>query len=752
MDVIIIRHTDFLIQVSEEEEDTDGYFHETFIKTKERDTEEYFVTEYLFSDMPLLEEFSIWDPVKDDLNKGKITAVKHPVFFENRLYRINVEFLSDISNPRIYSKDKKVTRVFKVKETTYGAFIVWGTACFKNDVGFFDLNINYDAGTIPKTVIFRFEIFSVRMTLKKHFPVMINDIEVIYPRLVLDYMKISYHNTDSVPGGYSDMLWWIFFDNIYKRILRNFQAIFEHPHNQYTRVEKAKRLREIRIVTDKLQEKIERYSGDPNKYFVVHGSLPLEDNYENRFVKFVLKDIIDKFQRIYKRVNAHEVCKQMTNEYRAQLEFAYKSLARMPEHPFFRVVGDIDTVEKVTYVLANKNGYDALRQDWEKLKKGYRLFEGLYEIELKNIDYLYMLWCFLEMVALIKSMGGKKVKVIKMPETMPDQFILSADKDMSSRIIFEFDNGDVVELYQELLYDNKFDKNDSGAVIGSVRPDIVLRVRKRDLPDKLYLTYLFNAKYRVVKSEDANLPDLPYGTDMDRLHMYRDIIYYREKGKNKLSKEVMGIYLLYPGHATLEQIENMNSQMPPDACGIPFCPGQDVTNALLKNRISYIINTEAVKLLRESHPQKGKEYKRDETFVFIPVIKEEDFMRIHYLQNAEMPLFDYKSFLPALGEGTLRYFAHYVEGKGIKYVYEIVSHYWKARKDVYPPDHELFQDETRKCLVLKLDNKRTLDEYLQVKGVVSNIRYTKMEYINNPVNGFIKTITERDTLLGGENS
>ena len=310
-------------------------------------------------------------------------------------------------------------------------------------------------------------------------------------------------------------------------------------------------------------------------------------------------------------------------------------------------------------------------------------------------------------------------------------------------MIFEFVNGDVAELYQELLYKDQYD---AGAIIKSVRPDIVLRVRKRDLPDKLYLTYLFNTKYRVETSGDPTLPDLPHHHDVGQMAWFRDVINHKEKRTNKLNKEVMGGYILYPGRATPEQIEHLNKLMPADACGIPFCPGQDLTNALLGERISYIINTTAVDLLREASPQTGKEYKREEQFVFIPFIKKEETSLLNYLENEEMPLFEYKSFLPALGEGTLHYFAHYVEDKGIRYVYEIVSHYWKARKDVYPPDHELFRNEARMCLVLKLGNRRILDEYLQIRGVVSNLRYTKMEYINNPSNGFIKTISERETM------
>jgi hypothetical protein len=739
MDILIIKHADLSIEFSTDYPVIKTTLYEDYNSAMRRAGSEYLSTAYDLSEEPL--KFSIWDPVEDDLRSMVISAARHPVFFQGRSYGIVIVCPKAVSVLWIYAKNKQIKHSFKERPMENGSLLI-GNITFQNDVGAFDLVINYTVGTISKTVIFKFEVFSVKLALKKHFPLMIGDIEATYPRLVLDYMKLTYHAANNAPGSYSDMLWWVFFENIYKSILKNFQFIFDKPYSALTKGKKFQKEDQIENPTAILKEKLKKYAGDPNKFFVVPGNLRLENNYENRVVKFILKDIVHKFQQIYKQVKEHDAGKRMTNEYKAQLEFAYRSMEWLREHPFFELIGDIGAVKETSNVLANRIGYAGLFKDWNKLKEGYRLFEGLYEIELKDIDYLYKMWCFMEIGALIRSLGGKKVKVIKIPEIMPDQFILSPDKDMNARIIFEFKNGDVVELYHELLYDNK---DDSESGMEAVRPDIVLRIRKKDLPDKLYFTYLFDTSYRVTKSNDEQLPDLPVDTEMNGMRKYRDIIYFKEK--NRYTKEVMGIYLLYPGEGTPEQIRNMRKKMIPDACGIPFCPGEKTINSLLEDWLSNIINTEAAKLLRDTYPQKGKEYKKDEVFVFIPFIKKEDAIQLNYLENTEVPLFDYKSFLPALGEGTLRYFAHYSEGKGIKYVYEIESFYWKAGKDVYPPDHELFRDDVRKCLVLKLVNKRVLDEYLQIRGVISNMRYTKMEYLNHPINGFVKTISERETLL-----
>lgn len=735
MDILIIKHTDLTIEFSADFPQLETSLYEDYHSAMERASAEYLTTTYEFSEEPV--EFSIWDPVEDDLRIIPISVAKHPVFFENRSYGIAIVCPEAVSVVWVYARNKQIRQSFKEIRIKDGRLLV-GNIIFQQEVGSFDLIINYTIETIAKSVIFKFEIFSVKVALKRHFPLMITDIETTYPRLVLDYLKMTYHAANSAPGSYSDMLWWVFFENIYKSILKDFQSVFDQPYSTITKGKKFKKDERIENPTSILNEKLKKYAGDPNKFFVVPGNLLLENNYENRVVKFILKDIVHKFQQVYKQVKEHDAGKRMTSEYKAQLEFAYKSMEWLKGHPFFDLIGDIGAVKEISNVLANRNGYEGLIKDWNKLKEGYRLFEGLYDIELKDIDYLYRMWCFMEIAALLRDLGGKKVKVIKVPEIIPDQFILSPDKDMNSRIIFEFKNGDVVELYHELLYEDK-------KIPASVRPDIVLRIRKKDLPDKLYFTYLFDARYKVMKSTNRELPDLPFDTDMNGMRKYRDFIYLKEK--NRYSKEVMGIYLLYPGQGTQEQINNLHKMMAPDARGIPFCPGEETNNSLLKDWLSHLITTNAVTLLRETYPQKGKEYKKDEAFVFIPFIKKEDTIQLNYLENTEMPLFDYKSFLPALGEGTLRFFAHYSEGKGIRYIYEIESFYWKARKDVYAPGHELFRNDVRKCLVLKLGNKRVLDGYLQIRGIISNMRYTKMEYLNHPINGFIKTISERETLL-----
>jgi hypothetical protein len=747
MNIIIIEHADFRLKIRTVYSSMNAFL-DLYQRAKERNTIDYFSTSYWCSDK--LNKFEILEPISGICKENSIDSVDYPVFLEDQSYNFMIEFLADISNVGIYSKTKEIENAFRTDKTKFDANLLSGNIKFKGNIGSFDLNICYDRGTIPTIVVFKFEIFSTQLSFKKQFPIMVKDIDSIYPRLVIDYMKPTHHFFESTPGTYHNVIWWIAFENIFKNILKNIHIIFEHTYSAQVAGKVRKVKSEINEPAPEQSEELTIYKGDPNKQFELPGSLILKNNYENQVVKFVLKDVIKKFEHIYKLVTNTAAGKRMTNSYRAQLEYVHKALSGVTTHPFYRELSDIVAVKKITHVLKEKTGYVDLLNDWNKLKGGYKLFEGVFKIELKDTAYVYRLWCFLGMVEIIRLSGAKQVKVIKVPEVMPEHFLALADKDAHACIVFEDRNGNKIELYHELKYDEDF-SDGSGTFSGPVRPDIVLRIRKADLPDDLYLTYIFNSRYSVRESEDNKYPDLPTLESLAEMHEYKDAVYFSDRKNGKLRKEINGGFVLYPGTGKLKQFMHMRESMAPDAGGFPFSPGADVTNVLLEDLISHIIHTDGTTLLKDTTPHKGMEHK-DDTIMLILYIKKSETALIDYLKTTDTPVLEHKSFPPALGENRLRFVAVYIEGTGISALYEIEHFNWKSRKDVYPPDHNLFRNETRKCLVLKLKNKRVLDTPLQIKGVINNDRYTKLEYFNNPVNGFIKTISERETITRNHNS
>ncbi|SFE77232.1 PD-(D/E)XK nuclease superfamily protein [Chitinophaga sp. CF118] len=743
MNIIIIDHADFLLEISQEYMDAERIFSETFYKAKSRNTEKYFATAYSFSDMPLLRDFSIIDPKSCMAKNRQIESANYPVFFENTQYLISIEFIGDISEPKIYSKNKEVERVFKVQYTKHGCPIVFGNLEFRNCMGSFELNINYVRGTIPKTVVFRFDVFSAMVALKRDVPLMIKDIERIYPRLILDYIKITDHSFYNISGEYHEIVWWIVFDNIYNSLLKHFQYILDHPHISGTENKVWGKEEQVSSPKPALAAKMSRFRGNPHKFFMIPRGRKLEDNNDNRVVKFILRDVINKFRQIYPSVKKSESGKRMSNEYKGQLEFVEKALWVLQDDPFFQSVSDISEIRTMSHVLSLKSGYDGLLDDWKKLNEGYGLFEGLNALELKDSPYVYKLWCFLNMAEVIKSLDCELIEMVKVPEPTLAQFGFLPDKKMNARFKFKFGNGDILELSMELSYNDKYDENN----IEAFRPDIILKVQKRDYPAKTYLTYLFDARYRTVESENEDQPDLPHPIDLVRMYYLRNKVNDSEYKKNRQRTEVMDTVVFYPGQGTLKQFKNLMAQNEQEGVrGIALNPGQVSTNSLIRDYISNIVNKDVATLFKEAYHNTRTDYRKEEVFIFIPYIAKGNTSLINYLKETKAPLFCFEKFLPSLGNGLLGYCAPYIEGEGIPVIYEITGHDWKPRKEVYPPDHELFQENNTECLVLKLKHKEALKEPFQIKGVVKAMRYTRMKYLNKPVDGFIKTIPERETL------
>jgi hypothetical protein len=759
MNILTIDHTDFTLEIDLANARGVADFEYAFETAEKRHTPENFETAYLFSGV--VKKFQIWMPASKKVEIADIHAIKHPVFFENIAYTVSVDFHPDVVDASFYSRVKNVRSLFKVRETKGGNAFGSGDLTFNNEPGEFDLIIDYDLKTVSHSMLFQFTVFSAKLDSKKDHPVLVKQIEDVYPRLAIDYLRKTYHHFGTEGRGDSDILWWTIFGNIFRSLLRHLKVIVENPYKELSAGREAVRDVSIKKAKGPLADKLERYSGQPDKYFEVKKKSPAEDNYENRYVKHIITDILEHYQRIYKKVLKDSSITRMDKQYRMQLEFVGVAIATLPTHPVFKTVGKHKDGKRYSPVLGNRPGYTGLIRDWEMLKMGFELQEGLYEIELKDIAYLYQIWCFFGMAGLLEQITGVAPEIKKMPKIKISTFRLSPDKNMHSKIVFPCADGTNIELYQELRYTNDFDAADAGTFDGHVCPDIILRIGKKDQPRNLYLTYLFDAKYRLVETTRYDMIDKmdePLPQDLTKMRDYREAIYNRKKKGQRYehSKEVMGAYVLFPGKGKLEYYERYYREiiLATNIGGFPFLPGNTVGSTLLEKHLRFIITEDAARLLDKVPPQKGRTYKVADAYVFVDLVAAADYGLFEELVAGEAALYPCRTFDQAVGDGKVRYFAPYIEGRGIPCFYEITGTNLKSRRRIFPPGHPAFRDEGRKYMILKLANKEMLDDYVQIKGMAGNRRYTQIKYLYGPKYGFISTVPEKDVYVSdhGEES
>ncbi len=749
MNVLTLDHRHFTIEIDLANARGGEDFENTFITAKKRHLPENFETAYLFTGH--LRMFQIWSPESGNVEEADIHEIRHPVFFENIKYTVSMDFHPDVVQPSFYSRTKNVKNWFKVRRTKGDTAFASGDLKFNNEPGEFDLIIDYKLKTVSYSMLFQFTVFSSKLDSKKDHAAMIGKIEGVYPMLAIDYLRKTYHHFGAEGVGGTDILWWTIFGNIFRSLLRHLKIIVKNPHKELSVGKEVVNIRKIKKATGPLMDKMERFAGQPRKYFEVRKKILAEDNYENRYVKYIITDILEHYKRIYKKVLKDSSNERMDKEYRIQLEYAGDAIASLLVHPVFSAVGKHKYKKRFSPVLGNHPGYTGLIKDWETLKMGYELQEGLFEIELKDIAYLYQIWCFFGMVDLLKKITGVSPDIKKMPEIKNAPFRLSPDKNMHSKILFSCANGTNIELYQELRYTNNFDTEDAGTFDAQVCPDIIMRIGKNDQPRNLYLTYLFDAKYRLIESsryDKIEKMDEPQPDDLKQMRDYREAIYNRRNNQTGYEhfREVMGAYVLFPGNGKAEHYDRYYREiiLTSNIGGFPFGPGNREGTALLEKHLRMIIAEDTARQLEKIPPHKGLRYKVADAFVFVDLVDAADTAMFYDLIENEAVLYACRKFDQAVGDLKVRYFAPYIEGRGIICFYEIVSINYMPYKKVYPPGHPLFRDEGRKYMVLKLQEKEMLEGYVQIKGMAGNRRYTQIKHLYSPKEGFIKTASEKD--------
>lgn len=99
------------------------------------------------------------------------------------------------------------------------------------------------------------------------------------------------------------------------------------------------------------------------------------------------------------------------------------------------------------------------------------------------------------------------------------------------------------------------------------RPDIVLTIVK---PDGFELTYLFDAKYRLLDDNRLNQEDreelnafqgadTPPADAINQMHRYRDAIYYGSDRQTHAAKEIIGGYVLFQVEETMKVSVSVSS-------------------------------------------------------------------------------------------------------------------------------------------------------------------------------------------------
>lgn len=688
--------------------------------------------------------FSIYDYVSDGLIEVGADSCA-PVFFENKDYFVGVRFKEKnrITKPSIYSRLREVQDKFQ-HESSLG--YLSGTINYGNDIGRSELMVRYFKDEEQLECILGFEVFPTKLDYRNDFNKIVDDIERVYPQLVLDFLKRTYSSFKIGDSQKSDLIWWQVFGGLYKELIKAANFILAKPHSRLQKEIRFVTADRVRHWTKSNEERFAEFRALPETKYITEYKKLTTDTIENRFLKHAMTQTSARYRKL-KQYVSKKFGDTISADFRAELEEIELTLSSIVANPMFRTISPFKGLRQESLVLQRATGYATVYRCWLMLNSGLRFLEGIQRIELKNIAELYQIWCFLEMKRvlelLLQKQGPDEVNIAKI---RIDNFVATMDRGIKSEVAFIAGNGDRVELYHDLQYE-KYHQDIGRSFTVSQRPDIVLRIVKSDLREKYVLTYLYDAKYRLQSDDRSDRPDFPTEDAINQMHRYRDAIYFVNKDNSKPEKEVIGAYVLFPGKGDPGQVESSSyfrSIADVNIGAFPLAPSDTALRSLLEKHLSAILESDTEQTLKELLPHKANTYEAPNPEVLIGIVPDETHAAC--FENSALPFYYTGKVKPNFfGYKSLRYFAPYRLGEGIREYYEILSYAISPRNEIFKPGHELYRDhDLSERLVVKLGKRTQIAQdgrpFKIADGTIRHFRYTNLSFIRNPRNNKIDVL------------
>lgn len=630
------------------------------------------------------------------------------IFFDNADYPIWIEFKDYVKKAQFGSILQNENEKFSFRKQILAGFLNYG-----NEVGRSEIQLIYQVGTETRNFVFSFEVLSTKLNYHEHWKTIIEDIEQEYRMLSLDYMRRTFHGfSPDVSGDTPEIIWWSVFANEQQKFIKACKNIIDQPRHRLHGKEAYKRADRLTFIPSCIENELAEHRQDNSHLYRIEQRVWTNDTQENRFLKFALGQITDKYEALKKRI---EAVKNASDVMKADMQTTLATLKHLQRNPFFRTVGNYKGMSQESLILQKATGYSQVYRTWTLLRRSYSLNDGVYRLQTKDIATLYEIWCFIEVSHIVKEKLHLSDEDIDHRNRMEMNGLFTWDlgKGEHSRILFRKDG---VEL-AELIYNPKSSERENSSVgikdlvVPTVpqKPDIVLQLTKSDLQEGMKMTYLFDAKYRI-DGKDKNGVDVPPEDAINQMHRYRDAIYYKDYQSDTLKKEVIGGYILFPGDGEPTDVAVSKFRKTIDEVNIgafPLRPKDTHNRLLLEQFIEELIQNKSHETISKVIPQKGT-FVEIGNRVLIGLVTNSS--RKGYLQSFKdgtATLYYTGSHFPTtIALQNLHYFMPYFKGEGIRDVYEIMRVRTITSKEVRQTDGEEGSNDLRLAFELRYFRKQ----------------------------------------------
>lgn len=495
-------------------------------------------------------------PAEIDSNNGSGGAVLtkgQPIFFDQTDYMFELIFPEGAEEAHLFSPISRWCELCDWNPKTCRLHL---PVNFGNDLGYFELVFEWRDKHAEdwRSLSIKGRVFSTKLDVGFHVPVMIEEVQQRFDWLRLDLLRSTlwdWGRSDDRKGSLQS--WLAIFREVRTELSKSFLELTRRHRRNLTPIEYRTRPERIRRVPPRLEERIaERLKSRSDSKFLVSRKHLDSDIPENRYMKHLLASCVGTLSDIGDRISTVERFSDVFKDRLSEWEQDLKSLLH---HPFWRRIGRFRGLQTESLVLSQDPLYARVRRYWIHLQQGVSLLDRELSGGVQNVAQLYEVWC---LVKLDRFISTHEDWVIDNRHSIPferkdDDF--DNDEGRVGTVKLGYTHARFAGVELDLLFqptagrqpDHKY-WDGMMSLPETQCPDLVLRIRRGDLPGSPVFTWIFDAKYRIAVNKDGSPIGAPRDA-IDSMHRYRDAILWAadSRGGGRLSRESLGAFVLYPG-------------------------------------------------------------------------------------------------------------------------------------------------------------------------------------------------------------
>lgn len=518
------------------------------------------------------------------------TKEYHPIFFENILYKIKTNFRYELKEFKLLSKNKKIEEISDISKDRYSIYtpIKW-----TNFIGQSEYTFLYLIDGKQKQFSLRFEVFPLKMNYKEDFRNIINEINNYCSLLSFDYItnthisiKLDINQKKDISY---DLLWINIFTEISNAFLSACEYVVKHPKSHLVKIEKVDRLSK----THKIPNTFHRELIDQDCYILSDHKVRSIDTPENRFVKKIILEISNKFLLIQNLVKLTSKENDQSCLLKENINNIQERLLKLKKSSFYKNIGNTNLICN-NLILQKAVGYSLIYKYWISLQKSCSLAEDIFSIQLKSIDKLYEIWCFIKIKEIIENILDRDSLPVS---NTSKEFIHTLKTGRQSILKYIQNNVEISLLYNPIIQRSRTSIDSLYSLTLPQKPDIILQIVKKENGKNYTFRYIFDAKYRI---EENNNIDYPPDEAINQMHRYRDALIMIDEQTNDMYRIINGCFVLFPSKDSKYTILEQNyykSIFKVDIGAFPLIPSNNDGIMLLQEKIKTIIESSSKSLL-----------------------------------------------------------------------------------------------------------------------------------------------------------